>query len=692
MRIVEYPKTRCEAVLEQRAGLSFPDPYRWLEADTDEVRRWQKDQAELASGYVRSWPHYEALKRSIQRFKVPRPTQVPRYAGGRWFRTFVPEGATQAHVVTSDTPNGAGRVLFDPVSERAESPPYVSWISPSPDGRTLAVGVCADASENNTIRLIDVATGRHLPDAPQQVVMDSWSGGAQWLADSSGFFFTGLKGHAHAFEQAVFLHRLGKSAPIEPEPLPIPADSRDWRLVTVSRDGRWAVAAHGMLSPQPVAIRDLSDPRRQWHPFITEKLGTVAGQVFGNCYLAVTNVDAPRGRLVAIDLESSTPNDPSSWREIIPESDATMRTVTRVGDYMYISEYVDTYARVRIFSIDGVLLRTVPLPGKGALLEQPFPYMTLYPQGAADEFVFGFSSLVESWGIYRHRPEQAQLETLIAPEMRLDGAVIEDDWAISADGTRIPYHTVRLASVERHQPQPALLYAYGGYNVAFVPQYPNAMAAFIAAGGTYVHAHLRGGAEYGLDWWRAGSRRNKQRSYEDVYAVARDIVEKGMTASHLLGLTGGSNGGLMAGVAMTQHPEMWKVVVPHVPLLDVIGWCRDPYGLNGFRTDMGDPDNAEDVAFFASLSPYYQVKEGIEYPAVLVDAGDADPRCPPSHARKFAARLQAAYRGNSPMLVHVWEKAGHGWATAEDVQVEQQTEWLAFVMQQLGMQPGAIPR
>jgi prolyl oligopeptidase len=313
--------------------------------------------------------------------------------------------------------------------------------------------------------------------------------------------------------------------------------------------------------------------------------------------------------------------------------------------------------------------------------------MNLFPKGHADFFVFGFSSLTESWGEYLHRPGADHIETLVEPEVRIDNAVVEDHWAVSADGTRVPYHTVRLTGVEPNRPQPTLIYAYGGFNGAWVPQFPGPMAAFVAGGGVLVHGHLRGGSELGFEWWDGGRLKNKQNGYADLYAIADDLVVRGTTDAQRLGVTGRSNGGLMAGVAVTQRPDLWKVVISHVPVLDLIGAFRSAYGRQAFSTEYGDPEDPDDVRRLASFSPYHSVKSGGVYPAVYIDAGDTDPRCPPWHARKFAAQLQAAQAGDAPVLLHIWENVGHGWATTKDIQIQQSTEWLAFTMQQLGMVP-----
>jgi prolyl oligopeptidase len=686
---IDYPATRTVDVEDELAGVAMPDPYRWLEEGTEEVRDWQAAQAALASSVVRGWPHYDALRKSVNRCITSRFPSRPRSAAGRWFRTCTPEGATQSIAVVADELTGPGRTLFDPAWENPDKPPFLSWVSPSPDGRILALGLCGDGSENNTIRLVDVESGALLADPPTQSLMDSWLGGVQWLPDSSGFYFTALSGPAFDFEMSVFYYELAGGAPAQSVRLPPAGRKLEYPVALPSPDGRWVIVLESLLVPTPIALLDRAGSG-QWRSFATNIEGCLAGYIVGDAYIAVTDVDAPRGRVVAVDLTSPTPNDPASWREIVPESEAVIRSVLPAAGRLYVNEFIDTYARIRIFEADGTPLGEVPLPSKGAIAELPFPLMNVVRPIEQAGFLFNFSSLDRSWGTYFHRPGAVEIETLVTPEVVLEDAVIEDHWAISADGTRIPYHVLRLRNSVPDRPRPALLNGYGGYNAPWLPQYPGAMAAFVAAGGLYVHCHLRGGAEFGRDWWEGGRQKRKQNCYQDLYAIAEDLISRAVSRADLLAVTGASNGGLMAGVAAVQRPDLWRAVVPRYPVLDLIGGCREPYSRHAIVVEFGDPDHAEEVRRMALFSPYQVVEQGRAYPAIYIDAGDTDPRCPAWHSRKFAARLQAAQGGDAPILLHVWNNVGHGWATASDVQVEESAEWLAFVMQQLGMTPGSV--
>lgn len=672
---MRYPETRTEPVWDELAGVRCADPYRWLEdGASDEVRLWQQQQNELASSYVRSWPGFERVRELVETYSTSRFWSVPRKAGGCWFRSLVRDGASQACVVVSNEPLGRGRVLYDPADEPAPAP-FLSWFSPSPDGKLLALGLCHDGSELNTIRLLDVATGELRP-GPDERLLDNWSGGVSWLSNSSGFYATVVDGRMIDIQRRLIFYDIASAMSSD---VPAPQeDLRQYRMIQPSLDGKRILAYEGIMSPRPLAVADLEDPAAPaWRPFITTPEVAVHGHLIGDTYLAITDLDAPRGRIVAISLDEP---DPTDWVTLYPESNAVLRSLTPVGDLLYLSELVDTYSRLRVLDARGRVLHEVRLPGEGVVGEHPLPYMNLVPRGDRDSFVFAFSSLTASWGTYLLPSGSDEVIELEPPALQLD-AVVEDYWAASPDGTRVPYHVVRQEPVTCG---PALLYAYGGFNAPWVPQFPGPMAALVAAGGVFVHAHLRGGGELGRDWWEGGRLQSKQNCYDDLYAVAEDLIARGITTADRLAVTGGSNGGLMAGVAVTQRPDLWRVVVPRVPLLDLIGACREAYGRNAVSSEFADVEDHDDVLRLLTFSPYHLVSEGC-FPAVFLDAGDTDPRCSAWHARKLAARMQAAQHCDAPILLRVWENVGHGWATDKKIEIEQSAEWLAFVCRELGV-------
>lgn len=703
---IDYPPSRTTADVSSPAGVSFPDPYRWLEADTEEVRAWQRAQAALAVDVIAQGGRLDEARALIEAYDDGSRPDLPVAAAGRWFRSETLAG--RSRVVVADEPYGAGRevVGLDAFADpRPGAPaPTMSWLAPAPDGRLLALGVCTDGSEHHRIHLVDVDAGTIREDAPTETLHSAWAGGVSWWPDSRGFSFFALTGSPGGFVQAVFEHRIGGGTRIED--VPVPEGSREYTRLQYSPDGRWVVASHRLGSPSPVAVRDLHDPNPRWRPFVTGLPlgpgGTVAGHIVGDAYIAVTDVDAPRGRVVSIPLDpedSADPARPETWHELVPQGETVLRAITPVGSHLYLSGFDRTVAVVQVLDAAGRALPgelgRVPLPGEGAI-GAPFFALTALaanpPAAERDGYLFAFSTLTTSWGVYRHRPGSDRLDTLRSPEVSLD-ATVELGAATAADGARIPFHVVRPAVVGRapvddapgdRAPAPVLVSAYGAANVPLLPQYQGDLATFVAAGGTVVQAYLRGGGELGSDWFRGAHRERRHVRDDDLVAVAEQLIASGIADPARLAVTGGSDGGLMCGVAVTTRPELWRAVLPRAPLLDLIGGTRDPYLEFVIRKAWGDPDDPDDVRRLAARSPYELIAPA-RFPAVYVQAGATDPRCPPWQARKFAARLQAAQRGDAPILLHVFENAGHGAATSPAVIAQQDAEWLAVLMTELGL-------
>ncbi|WP_435743266.1 prolyl oligopeptidase family serine peptidase [Microbacterium sp. PMB16] len=677
----EYPESRTVDVVEDVAGILIPDPYRWLEDDTEEVRDWQRAQAALAVATVRGGGRTDAARRLLEAYDVGSRPDVPQHAGGSWFRIADDHG--DARIIVSGEPFGGGRSLvslsaFDEPGHAA----VLSWLAPSPDGRVLALGVCTDGSEHNTIRLIDVATGARLHDAPPEVLHSAWGGGVSWLPDSSGFVFLALTGDAADFRQAVHRHQLGVPGPSAVEEIPLPPGSREYTRVQFSTDGRWAVASHRVGRPIPVAVRDLH-AGSPWQPFIVDCADTVAGHIVGDEYIAVTDHGASRGRVVGIRLDDPRPDDARRWRVLVPEGETVLRAIRPVGDHLYVTGFDETAARVRVLRSDGAEVGRVPLPGEGAIGAAFFPLTGLAPDDGSGEFLFSFSTLTTSWGVYRHRPGDDDVDEVLAPRVSID-ATVEYRRAIAGDGTPIPYHVVRPTGDAGEGPAPALISAYGAAGIPTLPAYQPDLAAFVAAGGVLVQAYLRGGGEFGREWFHGADRENRRVRDGDLVAVANDVIARGISGPDRLALTGGSDGGLMCGVAATEHPHLWRAVLPRAPLLDLIGGIRIPYLEFVIRKAWGDPDDADDVRRLRRSSPY-ELVTAAEFPLVYVQAGANDPRCPPAQSRKFIARMQAAQRGAQPILLHVFENAGHGAGTSPDVLREQDTEWLGCLLTALGL-------
>ncbi|WP_158895744.1 prolyl oligopeptidase family serine peptidase [Amycolatopsis anabasis] len=680
-----YPVARTVDAQDTVMGVSFPDPYRWLEDDSAEAQAWQRAQNSLTDAFVGDWPHLATLRASVDQCVADGTGSpnwmvdpAPRFAGGRWFRldrTPAPHYPDRAVLTVSDVADGPGQVLYDPNDDRTRQ---ISWFAPSPDGTIVALGVCEDGSELGEIWLLDTETRERLPDRIPQPTMGPLVT-PQWLPDSSGFFYTAGDLSSESFAFRAYFHPVGGEPATDPEPV----DVVHAPTVQVAADGKHAVVT--AVWPLPQYVCEL--PQRTWRPFVQGLDSSVAGVIDGDRYVAITNHGAPRGRIVAIPFDKPDPSDPATWRELVPESGRLLSHVRLIGNRLVVTGSIDTEAHAWVFDRDGRELEEVPLPGRGALPLDVLPTAALAPDGHPDEFVFLFSTPTSSPGLYRYRLGSRQLDTLRVPRVHLPGATASLRWAKSADGTEVPYHLVLPDGADGTRPLPALITAYGGGRVAWPAQFPGPAAAFVAASGALVISHQRGGSDLGVDWADAGRVENKQNSFDDLYAIAEHLIATSVTTPEQLAVTGWSNGGIMAGIAFTQRPDLWAAVVPQCPILDIIGCHRHPYGrfaINAEYADLGDPD---DVARLAGMSPYQLIKDDVTYPALYVHAGGADVACPPGPSRKFIARLQATTETTNPVLLRVWDRIGHGTATSRSEGITHATHWLAFLMRHLDMAP-----
>ncbi|GAA3252384.1 prolyl oligopeptidase family serine peptidase [Nonomuraea helvata] len=685
---MRYPDTPVRPEHNEIGGLVFDDPYQWLEDGGQDVLAWQEAQDELARSYIHGWPDHERLAARVGELVEQmdaRNLVVPVRYGPRWFRGRIPEGRELMVYEVSDAPTGPWRTVID-LNELSDGTPLRIGPQPSPDGSLLAYSLDAAGRELPDLKVIEIDTGKVLlGGVPQQR-----PGLVAWLPDGDGFFYMAddTPG-AGPLRRRLFFHRLGETPPAEPEPLDIP---HMFAVPRISRDGRWAVLQVDHLRPRPHFLARLDGSGQEgqegpeWREFVTDAEHLYKGVIVGDAYVAVTTAGAPRGRLVRIPLDR--PDDRDAWTELVPGGDAVLTGVTLAGDRLVLGELVDTVSRVRILDLDGKELGEVPLPGQGSVssIAQGVVALGVMDQvvGCEDAITFGYTSYTQSPTVYHYELESGALTVLQGGRNTLPGLVTSRVWATSEDGTRVPCTLVHRADLDRTEPRPTLIHAYGGFNIAELASYLGPLAAFVEAGGVYAHAHVRGGGEFGLEWWEAGRLHAKQNTFDDLYAVAERLIASGVTAPDRLAFQGASNGGMLAGVAATQRPDLWRAVVCGAPKLDLMRVARDPVGAAATIPEYGNPADPADAPVLMAYSPYHNVRSGTAYPAILLDAGANDPRCPAWHSRKFAARTQAATTGPHPVLLRVWSDAGHG-GTSWSTVVAQQTDWLAFVMRELGL-------
>jgi len=685
---LQFPPAPRESVKKTIGSVTFEDPYASLQADTPEALAWQWQQDALAEREARSWPGFEKLKASIASLQAA-PWLMPsakRRLGGRWFWIASSPGNGIRTVWSASSLDDAGQPIVkmeELVKPEDVAASLVYWYEPSPSGELVAASICSHGAMVGEWRVIEVATGRVLPIA---VPAAAYTGALPaWLPDNSGFYYNDrAEGGRHRLRFVPVKSGTAARADIVFELADIPPNVSG---VTpeVSPDGKWMIALAGPHERIAYMIGELRSG--QWRRFLPEgHEGECSGAwLDANTYVArVHTHEHPRGRIVAIPAATST--DVSSWRELVPQGRAVLRAVGVVGERIVIADVLDVSTRFRTLARDGGDERIVPLEGPGS---SPIAFVGRRFD-ASTALSFEYQTFTASTAVYHFDVATNQLTTLAESQARLDGINVSQRFARSLDGTQVPYFVVHRKDVTLDSPRPALITGYGGFNVALMPTFLAHLVPFVQAGGVVIHANLRGGGEYGKQWHEAGRLACKWNVFLDLFAVAEQVIADGVTRPDRFAMTGASNGGLLAGAAIAHRPDLWRAVVPVVPIFDQM----EPLPLDPqfdpvraiFFEDYGDPSHPTMSKVLYSYSPYHNVRDGVAYPAVFQVFGEKDLGCMPFHGRKFTARLQAATTSGRPVLLRVWKNVGHGGGDTE-TSVLLPTEWVGFIMRELGMEP-----
>ncbi len=672
---MNYPIAKPQPTPVTHGRVSYTDNYQWLEENTPESLDFQAQQNRYTLDWMASRPARARAESLID--AMPRvSTELPSYSGGRWFRKRVPEGKNLEVLEVAEAIDGPWRIVVDFNAMSSGQSLVADTFVPSPDGRKLAFGWGIDGREMAEFRVIDVDSGEMLLASIRQVrpIFPSW------FPDSSGLYYTAWDPAVSLFQSRVYRQVLGEEPVTQPEEFET-THSLMW--AKAAADGRHVLLIADHLNPRPEYIRECTG-EGAWKPFLQGETALFRGDIIGDYYYAVTDDGAKCGRLVSIPL--ATPADRSTWKELVPGSDAVLGTLLVIDGHLVLTDLVDTYSRLRVFNTEGQLKGEIALPARGSISTLQFVLFNMIDmmwKGGQGEVLFAFSSPVQSPGLYKANIHTREVTALMQPAVRLD-AQWHDYATTSADGVRVPYHVIARADLDLSQPQPAIIYGYGGFAVSLVPGWSSAQyAAWVQAGGVLVLGHLRGGGELGPDMWHQGRLRHKQNTFNDVYAIADDLIARGITTTAQLGVTGGSYGGVMACAVVVQRPDLFRAGAAYAAAPDLLARGRDPICL-GATLDGGDPDDPELSEVQAAYSPYSNVRDGTVYPAFLMDSGEKDDRTPAWHVRKMAARMQPANAGPNPVLLRIREGSGHGERTPQG-QRSEGADFLTFFIDQLGL-------
>jgi prolyl oligopeptidase len=661
-------------------GLSVADPYRWLEdGASEEVKSWAKAQNAFTRAWLDRLPEREALRKRFRELYDIERVWPPLKRGQRYFWSQKDVGSEKEAVFYREGKHGERKALLDPNTWSADGSVSLGTYSVSYDGRFVAYQVKKNNSDEAVLEVVDVATGKKRPD----VIEGAKYAHPAWNHRNSGFYYVKLPplgGAVTVAERPGFaeirFHQLGDDPARDALVREATHDPKTFQAVDASRDGRFllAIVEHGWVSTD-VYFQDLVKKPGVWQTLVAGTNALYDVDAYGGKFYVLTDRDAPHKRLYRVDPEHA--GDPKGWTEIVPERpDTVIDRYTIVGRRLSLVTLRDVVERLEVRELDGKLAYDVTLPEPGSV-------SPLIGNEDDDEAYFRNESFSKPAEIHEISVRSGKTTLVYETHVPVDVSryVTEQLFATSKDGTKIPYFLLHDRSRPLDGTAPALLYGYGGFSVSLTPTFSTTAVPWLEHGGVYAIANLRGGAEYGEGWHQAGMRHDKQHVFDDFIAVAEALIAKNATRADRLVIRGDSNGGLLVGTAMTERPDLFKVVLCGVPLLDMLRYQLFGSGKTWIE-EYGSADDAEDFKTLSAYSPYHHVASGVAYPSTLLFSADSDDRVDPMHARKFAALLQARSTGG-PVLLRIQEHAGHGGADKIQSLVDERADAYAFALSEV---------
>lgn len=677
---VKYPVTARVDTVDLYFGTKVADPYRWLENDTSAATaEWVEAENALTNAYLAQIPYREQIRERLTKM-----WNYPRYGvpfkEGPYLFFFKNDGLqNQSVLYFREGSEGEGKVLLDPNKLSEDGTIALAGTSVSHDGRYLAYSIAKSGSDWNEILVMEIATGKRLPDTLKWVKFSDMA----WQGD--GFYYSRYDAPAKGKELSnaneyhkVFYHQVGtaqKEDQLIYQNLEHP--QRNYGASTTEDERFLILYESESTSGTAIYYRDLTKKGKTFLPIATGfdyEYGVVDNM--GDQLLVVTNNQAPKKRLVLIDPANP---DPKSWKTIIPERDEVLEQVYMTGD-MLVAEYMqNATSKAYVYHPDGKFAHEMNLPGIGTLAG-------FSGKRGDNEAFFGFTSFTFPLTVYKYDLAKNSASLYTRPEIDFNPEEYEVKQVFysSKDRTTIPMFLVYKKGTVLDGKNPTLLYGYGGFNISLTPSFSLSRLIFLEKGGIYAIANLRGGGEYGEEWHKAGTKERKQNVFDDFIAAAEYLIAEKYTAPGKLAIMGGSNGGLLVGACMTQRPELFKVAIPQVGVMDMLRYHKFTIGW-AWASDYGKSDTKEGFDYLIKYSPLHNIKDSVAYPATLAFTADHDDRVVPAHTFKFIATLQANQMGDNPVLVRIETKAGHGAGKPTTKQIDEATDLWSFVLYNLDM-------
>lgn len=687
---MSYPQTRKDTTAgDTLHGTFVADPYRWLENDTSaETAEWVKAQNAVTQQHLASIPfRKDVAKRFEEMFNFPK-LGGPMRVGELYFIWKNSGLQNQSVINVRKGLDGEDKVFIDPNAIDPKGTTTFSPVGTSSDKRYMAVGVSKAGSDWQDIIVYDLTTMKQTSD------LLKWAkfSGAAWYKD--GFFYSRYPEPAKGTElsgaakfQKVYYHKLGD--PQEKDAL-VWENKQNGDLyvglgVTEGEEFATLYVSTGTNGFEQyyhdLRSGGMPTPATQWvrlQEGFEQKTSIVAYEPKSDKLLVMTDVDAPRYRLVAVDPKKPAKAD---WKDVIPQKEELLQSVSTGGGLLFADYLKDATTRIYRCNSDGSNMEEIKLPDLGSAGG--------FGGERGDTFSFySFTSFTDPGTIYKYDYATNKSEVFNRPELKFDPSqyVTEQVFYPSKDGTKVPMFIVHKKGLEKNGKNPTMLYAYGGFNVSLSPSFSTSRMLMLEQGGVYAQPSLRGGGEYGEDWHKAGMKEKKQNVFDDFIAAAEYLVASKWTDSEHLAINGGSNGGLLVGAVMTQRPELFKVAFPEVGVMDMLRYQKFTAGF-GWVPEYGNADNSkEEFDYLVKYSPVHNAKPA-KYPATMVMTADHDDRVVPAHSFKFISALQPAQQGDAPVLIRVETDAGHGAGKPTSKIIEEVADKYSFFFHHTGVTP-----
>ncbi|MDP1835868.1 MAG: prolyl oligopeptidase family serine peptidase [Chlamydiales bacterium] len=670
----DYPSTPKDSVIDSLHGVELEDAYRWLENASDpRVMKWTADQNALAKDYLAYLVDRSTVISRVEELARRQVCTFDEVEGGRRF--------VKRKDADNDRPiyywqDNATAPLIELINVNTlPKGVTLDFTIPSPDGTFVAVGISYGGNERPVIKIIDVSTGETLPDVLWGQKQGWPEGLVSWLSDNSGLYYSTYpeEGVDAEYWNSVYFHRLGTSVDQDVYIFGHEYIRECHHMALASPDGRYVVLDRYHGSRNEVYIQDLSDDSIT--PLATGFDAEYHISFAGDQIIVVTDSGAPNWKAYLVNPDKPQRQE---WKLLIPEGSDTLLSVHGVAGQFYAVFLHHAYTSVKAFDASGIFINTLPLEGLGTA--------SVSGSWTGTDVWVDFTSFAHPQSRYRYDTETCSLRLVDEATLVINPSryTVEQVWYPSKDGTKVSMFLVYDNTLTVEGTRPTLLTGYGGFGIPVTPQFSDSHVPFLEAGGLIAIPNLRGGGEYGEKWHRAGMLDKKQNVFDDFISAAEWLISKGYSSSSRLAIRGRSNGGLLVGAAMTQRPDLFRAVLCEVPLLDMVRYHKFGYS-NVWSNEYGSADNIDQFQYLLRYSPYHCVRDGVQYPSILVRASENDARTDALHARKMVARLQAADPGGNPKFLVIDKDSGHFGGTTVSEQVRQRTEGLVFVMDQLGL-------